>query len=214
MMNVLKLLMPAMLLLSGCSMAAQSAGDRDQNSGMQENIQQEDPLRTLPDSNISKTDSDKEIIKDNREGIIPDRLQIPAIGVDAEVEKVGMLSNGKMDVPKNDENVAWYQKGAQPGQPGNSVIAGHVDNKTGPAVFFKLEKLKKGDEIKVSGSDGNQRTFVVYAVKSYPRNEAPLNEIFGYTYRSGLNLITCTGDFDHEASTHKERLVVYTQLKN
>ena len=39
-----------------------------------------------------------------------------------------------------------------------------------------------------------------------------LATVFGYSYRSNLNLITCTGDFNREKGTHEERLVVYTEL--
>ncbi|MEV5029054.1 class F sortase [Paenibacillus sp. LPE1-1-1.1] len=47
----------------------------------------------------------------------------------------------------------------------------------------------------------------------YHREEAPLEDIFGFSYQSHLNLITCTGEFNDEAKTHEERLVIYTELK-
>jgi LPXTG-site transpeptidase (sortase) family protein len=158
-------------------------------------------------------ENDKEIIRDNRVGIIPNTLEIPSIGVKANIEHVGLLENGQMDVPQGMESVAWYEPGTKPGAPGNSVINGHVDSKTGPAVFFDLKKLKKGDKVYVTDHKGEKRTFVVTESKVYPRDEAPLREIFGYSYRSNLNLITCTGEFNRQARTHEERLVVYTQLE-
>lgn len=48
-----------------------------------------------------------------------------------------MDAKGNMDIPKRDENVAWYQIGYYPGSKGNAVIAGHYDTATGsPAVFY------------------------------------------------------------------------------
>src|SRR5690348_15382799 len=40
---------------------------------------------------------------------LPVRIKIPAIGVDAAIEYVGLTPDGLMDVPKKWENTAWYQ---------------------------------------------------------------------------------------------------------
>ena len=94
------------------------------------------------------------------------------------------------------------------------MIAGHVDSKTGPAVFYKLKDLKKGDKIVVSDDDGKQLTFEVVRTEDYPRKNAPVDKVFGFTYRKKLNLITCTGNFNRDAGTHEKRLFVYTELVN
>jgi hypothetical protein len=44
----------------------------------------------------------------------------------------------------------WYALGPRPGDPGSSVILGQVDSGRGPAVFFRLRELRRGDEIKVT----------------------------------------------------------------
>lgn len=167
----------------------------------------------LPTSVKTEQLTSPEIIKDYRQGIQPATITIPSLHVHASVEEVGLLANGRMDDPKGMENVGWFKHGALPGEPGNAVIAGHVDSKSGPAVFFRLKDLDIGDEVIVSDNKGETRTFVVIDMKSYPRNEAPLETIFGFTYRSTLNLITCTGEFNRKARTHEERLVIYTELK-
>ncbi|MFE4524499.1 class F sortase [Cytobacillus firmus] len=165
-----------------------------------------------PSQQVDTTES-ADIIKDDRIGIIPSVLVIPAIGVEATVEEVGLLGDGEMDVPAGFETTGWYKDGYKPGEPGNAAIAGHVDSKKGPAVFFNLKKLKPGDEVIVTGINKVRKVFQVVEVQSYPRLDAPLNKIFGYTSRSALNLVTCTGTYDPESTQHSERLVVYTQLK-
>ncbi len=139
----------------------------------------------------------------------PVRVQIPAIGVDAAVEEVGLTPDGAMDVPKAYANTAWYTLGPRPGEPGNAVIAGHVDSQTGPAVFWELRQLAPGDAIIVVGDDAVERTFVVTAVEVYPRTEAPLRRIFGPTPGAHLNLITCDGVFDQQRREYDKNLVVY-----
>lgn len=145
---------------------------------------------------------------------LPVRLKIPRIKVDADVEHVGLAPDGAMDVPKNYSNTAWYQLGPRPGEAGNAAIAGHVDSKTGKAVFWDLAKLKPGDEIFVVGDDGVERKFAVTAVESYKRADAPLDLIFGPTTARHLNLITCdsTSTFNRTTSEYAANVVVYTEL--
>ncbi|MBD7984852.1 class F sortase [Sporosarcina sp. Sa2YVA2] len=151
-------------------------------------------------------------LTDNRVGIQPTRIEIPALHVDAVIEEVGRLENGQMGVPQNPDHVGWFSPGVKPGSQGSAVMAGHVDSLTGPAVFYKLVTLEIGDEIIVHGDD-EALTFIVTKKEEYPRQNAPVDKIFGFTYTSTLNLITCTGVFDRKAKTHDNRLVIYTELK-
>lgn len=144
----------------------------------------------------------------------PSQLTIPKLSIQAPIEKTGLTNDGQMGVPDNGNDVAWFEPGTKPGNEGNAVIAGHVDDKEGPAVFYNLHKLDKGDEIFVSDESGNVLTFVVTNKEAYPREDAPLREIFGPTFDHQLNLITCTGLFDRQNKTHEERLVVYTKLQD
>lgn len=162
----------------------------------------------------TKVKNDQPIIKDIREKIIPAQIIIPVINVKAQIEEVGLLENGQMGVPEDFDQVGWFKEGVMPGEQGNAVLAGHVDSKTGPAIFYHLEKLTKGDEINVTDKNGKSLTFVVYDKKSYATDSAPVDKVFGFSYRSQLNLITCTGTFNREKGTHEERLVVYTVLKD
>ena len=193
----------------GCSSSSdQTAGKKEVSSN--EEVQ----LISAPEITASSSSESEESEEPIMTGIIPDQLSIPAINVDAKVEHVGQLPNGQMDVPKDDRNVGWYQLGAKPGEIGNAVLAGHVDNKTGPSVFFHLDDLEHGDMVTVTDENGRAYDFEVQKVESYPRNQAPLEKVFGTSSKSGLNLITCTGTFDRDAGTHEERMVVYTTLQS
>lgn len=144
---------------------------------------------------------------------LPVRLHIPAIDVDTEVEEVGQTTSGAMDVPKNVDNVAWYELGAFPGRAGNAVIAGHLDRIGGaPAVFWKLDKLQLGDEVLVEDITGTTHRYQVVNVESYPYDQAPMADIFGFTLKSRLNLITCRGRWDQAQQTYANRLVVFAEF--
>ncbi|MBC1493555.1 sortase [Listeria booriae] len=147
-------------------------------------------------------------------GITPVRIEIPAIQVDTAVIQVGKTAGGQMEVPNNTVQTGWYKPGYAPGSQGKAVIAGHVDSKKGPAVFFYLKELQAGDKIFLTDKTGRKLTFSVQSKKSYLAEKAPIDEIFGSSTDRLLNLITCTGTFDYERRTHPDRLVVTAKLTN
>jgi sortase (surface protein transpeptidase) len=145
----------------------------------------------------------------------PMHLLIPAIGVNALVESVGVQSNGDLATPTGSpwEDVGWYNGGPRPGERGSAVIDGHVDRPGGlPAVFWYLRNLKVGDTVQVSDSAGNTLQFHVTRLAFYRPQEAPLQDIFGNQGGTYLNLITCAGDWIPSQHQTTLRLVVYTAL--
>ncbi|TVR72233.1 MAG: class F sortase [Sphaerobacteraceae bacterium] len=142
----------------------------------------------------------------------PTRLQIDSIGIDAEFEYVGVDDDGNMGVPEEWENVAWYEPGTVPGDQGNSVIAGHYDSDTGPAVFYDLNELEVGDEVRIVTEDGEELTFAITEIESVHVDDADTSKIFGQTDERNLNLITCEGVWDTDAGMYDHRLIVYTTL--
>jgi sortase (surface protein transpeptidase) len=86
-----------------------------------------------------------------RNTVVPSRLIIPAIKVDAAIQNVGLGKSGNMAVPSNYTDVGWYRYGPTPGQVGSAVIDGHVDNGFGlEAVFKNVSALEPGDDIYVA----------------------------------------------------------------
>ena len=145
----------------------------------------------------------------------PARLRIPAIGVDANVQSVGLSwkGTGDMGIPTNFTDVAWYNGGPAPGAPGSAVINGHLDGKEVPqAVFYNLGKLKPGDLVEVEDKKGKVVQFRVTGTKLYDY-DAPTAEIFaGDASKTRLNLITCTGDWLTTEKLYSKRIVVFTEL--
>lgn len=145
-------------------------------------------------------------------GILPTHLYIPALQIDTQVVPVGVLPNGQMGVPDNYNHAGILVPWTQPGQNGNAVLSGHVDHRTGAAVFFYLKELKPGDQVIVADNTGKQLTFSVTSVEAFKTEEAPLQRIFGPAAAPHLNLITCTGRYDRATNQHEKRLVVFTEL--
>ncbi|WP_090793728.1 class F sortase [Pelagirhabdus alkalitolerans] len=168
--------------------------------------------RLFPDAgSVTPRRVDITPVGSSTQGIVPDRISIPSIDVDTSIEDVGILPDGKMGVPDDGDQVGWFNRGPKPGAAGQAVMAGHVDDQNGPAIFYHLDELEKGDVVKVHNDQGDERIFRVTHKKVYPYDEKNIEEVFGPTSQSNLNLITCTGEFDRQAGTHRERLVVFTE---
>ncbi|ANU27025.1 class F sortase [Planococcus versutus] len=145
-------------------------------------------------------------------GMEPSEIEISSIGVKAAIESTGILENGAMGVPEDIDQVGWFEPGFQAGAKGHAVLAGHVDSLTGPAVFYELDKVKIGETVVLTGSDGREMIFEVKNLTSYETDDAPIEKIFGSSDKRLISLITCTGDFNRKIGSHEERLVVTAEL--
>ncbi|WP_081952346.1 class F sortase [Kitasatospora phosalacinea] len=143
----------------------------------------------------------------------PVRVRIPVLGVDAPVARLGLDDEGRLQPPpQEDRNLAgWYRDGAAPGSSGAAVLAGHVDNAHGPAVFYRLGTLRKGDQLEVSRADGAGAWFQVDGVEVYPKSEFPDRKVYAATPDAQLRLITCGGGFTREGG-YDGNVVVYAHL--
>jgi sortase (surface protein transpeptidase) len=141
------------------------------------------------------------------------RLLIPAIGVNAPIESVGVRPDATMETPTQRpwNDVGCYNAGPRPGERGSAVIAGHLDRPGGnPAVFWRLRDLRVGDSVLVVDASGKTLRFHVTRLMFYPPQYAPMQDIFGNTAGSFLNLTTCAGDWIPTQHQTALRLVVYT----
>lgn len=146
------------------------------------------------------------------DGVDPERIRIPAIGVDADVDDLGLNDDGSIEVPEAFEDTGWWTYSPRPGRVGASAILGHVDSATGPAVFFRLSELQPGDEIHVDGADGRTVTFAVQAIEQHPKASFPSRRVLGATPEPTLRLITCGGAFDSNAGSHLDNVIVFADL--
>ena len=146
---------------------------------------------------------------------LPVSVHIPAIGVDSTLLHLGLNADGTVQVPSLQTSAgqaAWYKYSATPGQIGSSVIEGHVDSQRGPAVFFRLGALHRGDAIDVKLADGVTAVFRVTGVREYAKARFPANVIYGATNFAALRLITCGGAFDYATGHYLSSTVVFASL--
>jgi Sortase domain len=148
----------------------------------------------------------------------PASISIPAIGVTSKLMEVGLNPDGTIQVPPlNDppltNEAAWYKYSPTPGQPGPSIIEGHVDSASGgPSVFFRLGALKPGNLVDVTLADGQAAVFKISAVRSYLKSQFPTSTVYGFTDYASLRLITCGGSFDKQSGHYTSNVVAFASL--
>jgi sortase (surface protein transpeptidase) len=145
-------------------------------------------------------------------GSPPARVRIPSIGVDSSLGRLGLNSDGSIEVPADFNQAGWYDKGPAPGEIGPAVVLGHLDSNTGPAVFARLASLKTGAEILVIRQDGTQLRFVVERVASFSTDAFPTDQVYGVTAGPALRLITCGGNFNVGRGRYSANVVAFATL--
>jgi hypothetical protein len=142
----------------------------------------------------------------------PARLEIPAIGVATPLDRLGLAADGTMEVPVDFGRAGWFAGGTLPGEQGPAVIAGHVDSRSGPAVFYRLRELRAGDAVEVERTDGVRLRFEVSSRAQYRKSALPTAAVFGPVAWPALRLITCGGSFDRARGSYRDNLVVFARL--
>jgi sortase (surface protein transpeptidase) len=142
----------------------------------------------------------------------PVRIRIPAIGVSAAVVRLGLNRDGTMQVPADFGVTGWFTGGPAPGETGPAVIAGHIDSRRGPAVFYRLHALRPGDRVAVERADGTTVQFAVEGSAQYPKRAFPTEAVFGPSPDPLLRLITCGGTFDRSTRHYRDNVVVTARL--
>jgi hypothetical protein len=149
---------------------------------------------------------------------LPISIWIPAIGVNSGLLYVGLNADGTIQVPPLDDppltnEAAWYKYSPTPGQPGPSIIEGHVDSLSdGPSVFFRLGDLRPGDLVYITLADRQVAVFKITGVRLYPKDQFPTSTVYGNTDYAALRLITCGGSFDEQSHHYRSNVVAFAAL--
>jgi sortase (surface protein transpeptidase) len=188
----------ALLMLGGCA----TAGASDMPAPPAGTASATPSL--TPHSNLSTYRSTRV----HSETALPVRLRIPAIDVDTGLESLGLASDQSIEVPSEPGVAGWWEGGPRPGQVGPAVILGHV-RWNAPAVFSRLDRLERGDEVLVDRADGTTARFVVTGQGTYRKAAFPSDLVYYPTLDPELRLVTCGGPYDRAARTYTENLVVF-----
>ncbi len=144
----------------------------------------------------------------------PVRIEIPDIRATSDLTDLFLNPDGTLQAPKDYQQVGWFADGSLPGATNTSpaIFAGHVDSFQGPAVFYDLDKLKPGAQVRVTQANKAVAVYVVTASAQYEKKSFPAAQIYRDRTESQIVLITCTGVFDKSKQSYAENLVVTARL--
>lgn len=163
---------------------------------------------TLPDTNPpTQNEIDSHVVPANQPRII----SIPKIQVNARVFSLGLDAQGRIDIPRNTNDAGWYNQSAKPGQPGATVIDGHVSSLDSHGVFYDLKALVAGDSIMIERGDGSRFSYRVVTTRTYDHDKVDMQAVLTpiETGKIGLNLITCGGKVMQGTNQYNKRVVVF-----
>ncbi|SFY43674.1 class F sortase [Streptomyces atratus] len=150
------------------------------------------------------------------EGAVPERVEIPSIGVEAPVVARGLDKDGAIEPPPFDtpQTVGWYGGGTEPGAKGPALLVGHVDTETRPAVFYGLSAARPGAKVEITRADGTVAEFTIDDVQVFTRARFDAGKAYGPRKdgRAELRLITCGGTYDRASHSYEANVVVSAYL--
>lgn len=148
-------------------------------------------------------------------GSRPVSISIPSLDVRSPVGALGQKADGTVEVPAGDsyDDVGWYKYSPTPGSIGPAVMLGHIDSKArGPSVFYHLGEIKRGARISVKRADASVAIFTVDRVGRFAKKQFPTQAVYGNIDHAGLRLVTCGGEFDSDAKSYVDNIVVFASL--
>lgn len=144
----------------------------------------------------------------------PVSVHIPALDRHADLITTGMRADRTLEVPPDAEGspASWYDGSPTPGERGASVLLGHVNSLSDDSgVFYDLQALEPGDEVRVTREDGSVAVFEVYRTESFAKDEFPTRAVYYPVPGPELRLITCD-DLDGSSEGFPNNFVVFAKL--
>ncbi len=132
----------------------------------------------------------------------PARVSVSKIGVNVPLFHLRVDKQGRLEAPKDPNDAGWWQ------HKGSTVIVGHVDSQSGPAIFYRVRELRPGDSVIVNYANGQTKKFIADDVRQVNKNAFPTDDV----YRAGpgkLRLVTCGGAFDRKSGHYKDNVIVF-----
>nr|WP_166682500.1 class F sortase [Streptomyces sp. 846.5] len=144
----------------------------------------------------------------------PIQLALPGIRLTAPLLGLGMDGKGQPELPpfSQPRTAGWLRDSATPGEAGTAVLVGHVDTRTGPAVFWNLSAVKPGAPVEVARLDGSTALFTVDRVQAYPKASFPSAQVYAPAKDAQLRIITCGGSYDRKHAEYTGNVVLYAHL--
>lgn len=143
----------------------------------------------------------------------PTRVEIPRIAASSSLIPLALQDSGALeDIPFDQpQQAGWYSGGSSPGEPGTTVVVGHVRSSGRPGVFARLQELRAGDRIRLTRADGRTVEHTVYRTQLVPQARFPTDSVYRDEGPAELRVVTCAGRYDARHRAYTDSFVVYAR---
>lgn len=174
---------------------------------------QSEPLHATPDASLPEASVAVETSDEGKTRPGEWSLQIPAIDVDAPVDRVGLTPAGAVAVPWSIFRAGLYEHAALPGSGGTVFLTGHYGALSQhKGVFIDLGDLKAGERVNIHGKDGDKQwSYTVQTNQTFARDRVPLSDFAKGSHR--LVIVSCAGQWLSDEQDYTERRIVVAQLE-
>lgn len=123
------------------------------------------------------------------------RLVVPALGINAPIQRFGVDKFGRLDVPQDEVTAGWHPDyGDLPGAGGSTFLAAHYMYANQPGIFYELTSLAPGDAVTLTTTTGFDAAYRVVSVVDYPLASIDMGAILhGLEGVESVVLMTCSG---------------------
>ncbi len=143
----------------------------------------------------------------------PTGVRIASLDLAVETIPLGLEDDGSLEVPEDPYIAGWWTGGPSPGERGPAVVVGHVDSHEGPGAFYELEGIREGERVSIDRDDGTAVHFRVERTERHPKHDFPTAAVYGETDAPTLRLVTCAGEFDADARSYEDNVIVFLELE-
>jgi hypothetical protein len=154
----------------------------------------------------------------------PRRLLVPALGVDAAFERIGLDRRGTRDAsgrlplgnPSDRTRAGWYAEGPRPGSGRGTVLTNGHTYRNGSAIFREdfARRVALGQVIEIRQDNGSLCSYRITqvwreidAARDYPELVVS-QHLYDFSGPERLLLATCGGRWDDDADTYEDITVL------
>lgn len=130
----------------------------------------------------------------------PVKIFVPALDMSSSLVELHTDASRHILMPPPDV-AGWYRIA------GPLVLIGHVDDRSGPAVFYRLSGMKRGEKVEISSSDGSKAEFEITKLTDINKNSFPSMQVYTGSNKE-IRLITCVGPYSPK-SGYSDSLIAW-----
>ena len=141
----------------------------------------------------------------------PVRVQVPSLGIDADVVPVGVRRDRRDGAARRPAASAGGHPARSWAAAGSAVLAGHVDTAEVGLGALAVLRIEPGAEVVVGAADGTSTRWRVVGRERVDKAALPVDDLFRRDGPARLVIVTCGGEYLPEVPGYRDNVVVVAE---